>query len=624
MHCHLILMLIRNTIVNDYLPARMLNEFTYCPRLFFYEHVEGVFAHNLDTVEGAIRHSRVDAAVDDFPDPTDIVEDSARIKARGLMLSSEALQLIAKMDLVESKDGVVVPVDYKRGKPKEFGETGVEAWEPDQIQLGVQALVLRENGYRCDYAVVYYATTKQRVRVAITDELVNRCLAAATEARQLIRSGEIPAPLVDSPKCPRCSLVNICLPDETHKTRNAETRPDSEQALLFDVGPIPTASSEVSSPLEATPLRRLIAARDDLRPLYLNQQGLSVGKSGDVLQVRERKELIQEVRIHEISQLNLMGNIQLTTQAVQSLCEHEVPIAYFSNGGWFYGITAGLGLKNIQLRREQFRWADSPTFCLRVSKAIVAGKIKNQRTLLQRNHMDPPAQALALMKALSDQAHTAETLDELMGIEGSAARIYFQEFSGMIKTRGTDKDTAFESTGDNNDEEGFVAELRHRKEQKPFSFDFSCRNRRPPRDPVNAMLSLGYSLLTKDMSIVCQMVGFDPFLGFLHQPRCGRAALSLDLMEPFRPLICDSAVLTAINTGMVTERHFIRTGPAVALTPDGRKAFFRAYEQRMDTLVTHPSFGYRVSYRRMLEIQTRLLARVLTGEVGVYTVFLTR
>src|SRR5216117_1441561 len=134
-------------------------------------------------------------------------------------------------------------------------------------------------------------------------------------------------------------------------------------------------------------------------------------------------------------------------------------------------------------------------------------------------------------------------------------------------------------------------------------FDFAGRNRRPPRDPVNALLSLGYSLLAKDLTVTCYAVGFDPYVGFYHQPRYGRPALALDLMEPFRPLIVDSAVLTAINTGMVTVRDFVRVGPSVALTPGGRKGFFRAYELKMDTLVSHPLFDYRVTYRRLLEIQ---------------------
>jgi CRISPR-associated protein Cas1 len=178
-------------------------------------------------------------------------------------------------------------------------------------------------------------------------------------------------------------------------------------------------------------------------------------------------------------------------------------------------------------------------------------------------------------------------------------RLYFADFSGMIKP----------------DEGVKAAEL---------AFDFEGRNRRPPRDPVNALLSLGYSLLAKDLTVACYAVGFDPYVGFYHQPRFGRPALALDLMEPFRPLIADSAVLTAVNTGMVTPQDFVRVGGSVALTTAGRKAFFRAYELRMDTLVTHPLFDYRVSYRRLLEIQSRLLARMLEGEIAEYPVFTTR
>jgi CRISPR-associated protein Cas1 len=157
-----------------------------------------------------------------------------------------------------------------------------------------------------------------------------------------------------------------------------------------------------------------------------------------------------------------------------------------------------------------------------------------------------------------------------------------------------------------------------------FTFDFEGRNRRPPRDPVNALLSLAYSMLAKDLTLACYAVGFDPYMGFYHQLRHGKPALALDLMEPFRPLIADSAVLSAVNTRMVTDRDFVRAGGSVALTPSGRKGFFRAYELRMDTLVTHPLFEYRVSYRRLLEIQARLLARVIEGEIGTYPVFVTR
>jgi CRISPR-associated protein Cas1 len=612
--------------IPDYLPARMLNEFVYCPRLFYYEWVESVFAHNQETVEGAIRHAKIDSRSDELV-PAEELAAEERIHSRSVSLSSETHQLIATIDLVEADDAIVLPVDYKRGAPRLNPDTQeIEAWPSDRVQIAVQALVLRDNGYTCNEGVLYYVKTKQRVRVPIDTALVDETLAAVAQARELAASNQIPPPLVDSPKCPRCSLVGICLPDETqwlHQadpaasselatapvSENARAESQEQQTGLTEAGYNRTASDNRTAGTHPQPEsqdqpRRLFAARDDLRPLYLNTQGLHVGKSGNVLKVKEKDKVVQEVRILETCQVNLFGNIQLTTQAVQTLCENEVPIAFFSQGGWFYGITQGLGVRNIYLRRKQFQLADDPAFCLQIARELVAGKIRNQRTMLQRNHVEPPPAKIAQLKTLCDDTERAESLEQLLGLEGNAARIYFELFSGMIKVGDADHDSD--------------------SARSEFPFDFTHRNRRPPRDPVNALLSLAYSVLAKDLTIVCHAVGFDPFLGFYHQPRFGRAALPLDLMEPFRPLIADSAVLSAINTRMITPRDFIRAGQSVALKPDGRKAFFRAYEQRMDTLVTHPLFGYRLNYRRLLELQTRLLARVVTGEISSYPVFVTR
>lgn len=155
-------------------------------------------------------------------------------------------------------------------------------------------------------------------------------------------------------------------------------------------------------------------------------------------------------------------------------------------------------------------------------------------------------------------------------------------------------------------------------------FNFAGRNRRPPTDPVNAMLSLGYSLLAKECTLAAMAVGLDPYVGFYHQPRFGRPALALDVMEEFRPLIAESVVLTAINNRMILPKHFVQAGRAVNLTAAGRKLFFQAFEQRMNALIIHPIFDYKVGYRRVLELQFRLLARHLTGEIPDYPPFLTR
>lgn len=577
----------------DYLPARMVNEFVYCPRLFFYEWVDGVFAHSVDTVEGANSHSRVDAKEDPLPAPSGDAGGAEEIRARSVQLSSEAYRLIAKIDIVEGDGQTYTPIDYKKGRPRD-GDAGPEAWPADRVQVCVQALVLCENGYPTNEAILYYQTTKQRVRVPIDAALVEETLTAIEQSRVVACAGVIPAPLVDSPKCPKCSLVGICLPDETAwMERQREYDTDTLQPWLIEPGA--NAVVDVTEPSEQ--IRRLVPARDDLRPLYVIGQGLSVGKSGGVLQVRDRdRKVMQEARLMDVSQVNVFGNVSITAQALQELCSAEKPIAHFSIGGWFYGFTQGLGLRNAFLRAEQFRRSADPVFCREVAGRIIASKIRNQRTLLQRNHVEPPKDVLGQMKNLAERAETTDSIESLLGIEGTAARLYFQAFSGLIKV-----------------EDDALA-----------TFAFEQRNRRPPRDPINAMLSLAYSLLSKDLTIVCHAIGFDPYWGILHQPRFGRPALALDLMEMFRPLVSDSVVITAINTRMVAAEDFVRAGAAVSLTPAGRKGLLRAYEQRMDMLVTHPLFDYRVSYRRVLEIQARLLARFICGEIETFPTFETR
>ena len=382
----------------------------------------------------------------------------------------------------------------------------------------------------------------------------------------------------------------ICLPDETTAAR--AITPDSLPQMSLFADP-----SEEGVPASLDEVRRLVPARDDLRPLYVTGFGLTVHKSGEVLQVRDKRSLVQEARIGELNQVNLFGPVTITGAAIQALCAAEIPIAHFSMSGWFSGLTSGLGLKNVFLRRAQFRRADDEWFCVRLARSLVQTKIRNQRTLLRRNHLEPPSQAVEALKRMAIRTDSAESIEELLGVEGAAAATYFAHFGGMIKV---------------NEGEAVRA------------FDFRTRNRRPPTDPVNALLSFAYSLLSRDLTIVCHAVGLDPFVGFYHQMRFGRPALALDMMEGFRPLIADSAVLTVLNTSMVSAGDFVGAGRAVGLSQKGRSALIRAYEQRMDQLVTHPVFGYRISYRRVLEVQVRLLARYLEGEIHSYPGFETR
>jgi CRISPR-associated protein Cas1 len=194
--------------------------------------------------------------------------------------------------------------------------------------------------------------------------------------------------------------------------------------------------------------------------------------------------------------------------------------------------------------------------------------------------------------------------------------LFFSQLSGMFKTDSRNSEDHLQ--------ENLPLESVDSSQSGFQSFDFQNRNRRPPKDPVNALLSLVYSLLSKDCTLICHAIGLDPYVGFLHQPRFGRPALALDLMEEFRPLVADSVVLSLINNRIISPKDFIRAGAGVNLTPEGRKRVFLSYERRMGEAVTHPVFQYRVGYRRAIELQGRLLAKYLTGEIESYYPFITR
>ncbi len=556
----------------------MINEFAYCPRLFYLEYVQQEWDHSADTLEGRFVHRRVDHQSGSVP-AADELADDVRIHARSISIGSDRLGAIAKIDLLEGEDGWVTPVDHKRGAPPDNPE---RSWEPERVQLCLQGLLLRENGYNCEAGVLYYAESQQRVTIPFTHELITRTLALLAEARRTADQGLIPPPLINSPKCPRCSLVGICLPDEVNLLRATNV----QQKL-------PGIHSEIDSEIEP---RGLVPARDDRLALYVQGQGHSVGLKGDVLEIRNRKGVVNQVRLREVSQVSLFGSVQLSAQALRELAARDVTVLHLTYGGWLAAITTPPPHKNIELRRRQFQAAGNSRLCLYLARAFVSGKVRNSRTLLRRNARTLEENVIHRLAEQRRKAERAETLSQLLGVEGLAARDYFANFSQMLKPTADGKTT----------------------------FDFESRNRRPPRDPVNALLSFLYSMLTKDMVVTLVRVGFDPYLGFYHQPRYGRPALALDLIEEFRPLIADSVVIGVINNGEIKATDFIARAGSVALRPDGRKRLLEAYERRLDTEVTHPRFGYSISYRRVFEVQARLLARFLMGEIPGYEPFCTR
>jgi CRISPR-associated endonuclease Cas1 len=458
------------------------------------------------------------------------------------------------------------PRSTKKGKRPHVAEG---AYEPERVQVCAQALILEDAGYKVTEAAIWYAGSRERVRIALDDELRGTTRTAISNLRLAAAAGRLPPPLVDSPKCTKCSLAGICLPDEV---------------TFFRRGLAP---------------RPLNPSADSALPLYVQEPGARVTKSGEVL-VIEAEEKKTEVSIGDISELVLHGPVSLTTPALAALLREEIPVTYASTGGWVLGHTVSTGHRNVAIRIAQSRAAFDERRSLAFARSLVAAKIRNCRVFLRRNfkagdeaERDASIEALA---RLADRAMYASTESELLGFEGEAAARYFRLFNTM-----------------------FGAAARDFPE-----FSFEKRTRRPPADPVNAMLSLGYAMLTRTWLTVLSAVGFDPYLGFYHHPRFGRPALALDMMEPFRPILADSTVIQVVNNGEVKPEDFLSAGPAVNLKPHARRAFIAAYERRLDQEVTHPVFGYRVSMRRLLEVQARLLARHLSGEIADYPHYLVR
>lgn len=613
----------------EIVPARMVNEVLYCERLMYLEWVQGEFADNAFTVEGRFTHTRADSPGGKLPAPpaTDgdeeenkdaaenapvelsryrlrqrkDVADERPYQARSIWLTSEKLGITAKIDIVEgTASGVVVPIEYKRGAAPDLPEG---AYLPERAQVCVQALLLREHGYRCDEGAIYFAKSRQRVAVPITEGLVFRTLEAVRTAREIAARSEPPPPLQDSPKCRGCSLVDICLPDEVNLLRALDGKPPLEASPQLEIKeaddplePLDPDPWQLTTGIERDPaprVRQLVTARDDRVPLYVHDHRAVIALSGEQLIVRGSEGTVP-VRMMNTSQVVIRGNAQISTQALRALLERGIPISFLSGGGYFVGRATGSDTNNVDLRMAQYRASSDDATCLELARAFVGGKIRNCRTMLRRNHESLGPTTLGELKQLTRKAAAAESLASLLGIEGAAARVYFQAFAGMLKPR------------------------------EPLSFDFQRRNRRPPRDPVNALLSFTYALLVKEIVLAASGVGLEPLLGFYHQPRFGRPALALDLMEELRPIVADSVVVNAINTGVITADDFVSIADACNLKPHARRALTDAFERRLDQLISHPIFGYRISYRRVIEVQARLLARVITGELPAYPPLITR
>ena len=571
--------------MDEYLwPARHVAEYAYCPRLFYFMEVEGICLPNADTEKGQAVHRRVDrpshngsdeaAAAAEPPDP----QKPATV--RSLALTSQKLNLTATLDLAELSGSDAVPVEYRKGRPQyktlvpppdDPGESEdpplapAIPWPTDRIQLAFQAMLLEEAGYHVSHGVIYYAAEKRRLDVQIDEALKAEALRTLADARTC-SAGPRPTPLVHDARCLRCSLQPVCLPDEVH-----------------------FASAPDDAP------RRIWPPRDDAIHLVAQQEGIKIGVRGQAMRITDRDgKLVREVPLANLESLAVLGGVQVSTQALGVLADKGIPVAYLSAAGRLIAMVDPLDAVSAHIRKAQVRKFDDPAGALELCRALVAAKIANQRTLLMRNRSDLADQAASDMLDLSRRAMLCPQVDQLRGLEGQAAAIYFAYFSGIFKS--------------------------------PFkeAFDANGRQRRPPPDPINSILSFAYTLLANDCISALRLARLEPTIGAFHVSRPGRPALALDLMEPFRPLVADSVAISGFNRGEFVEGYFDRTTAGCAMTDAGRKAFFGVYGRRMDTEVTHPVYGYRLSYRRMIMLHARMIAAWLVGDVPTLSFLVTR
>ncbi len=325
--------------------------------------------------------------------------------------------------------------------------------------------------------------------------------------------------------------------------------------------------------------------------LYVTEQGAQVEKEYQRLLVTRDDEVLLQVPLSRVSEVVLVGQVGVTTPALLALLDAGVGLTLVSRSGALRGRLVPPTPRHIPLRHRQYERARDEAFCLGVARAIVGGKLRNARTLVRRWSRKFPAIGAAAVDMITQAIRGAEAatdLDALRGLEGVGTRAYFRAFRQVLR-RG---------------------------------WEFPKRARRPPTDPINALLSLGYTLLGQNMMTALEVVGLDPYDGFFHADKYGRPALALDLMEEFRGVVVDSLVLMVINKRMLQADDF-QIGPEgeVILTRSGLRVFLTQYSARLETEVIHPLFGRRLTYQKCFEVQARLLRAVIEGKREAYLPF---
>ena len=493
-------------------------------------------------------------------------EDEAMGERTQLELADPKLGLVGKVDAIRRRDGSLIPYEHKRGKARRDGKVAV-AWPSDRLQVVAYAVLIESStGETIPEGRVRYHADNATVRVAVDSAARADLDAAIATARRLRESPDRPPVTANDRLCARCSLAPVCLPEET---RQAE-HPDRVPTRLF-----PPDRDGVS--------------------LHVVTPGARVGRLGETLTVTPPDgQPASKHAIREVDSLILHGQAQATTQALQLCAEREIPVHWVSTSGYHSAsLTATAG--QVQRRVRQYRALTDEATCLRLTRALAHAKVEAQhRYLLRGSRGDAEARAAMLadlvpIRSALGQIESATHRDSIRGLEGSAAVGYFR---GLARLLGPNI---------------------------PDSLRYTTRNRRPPVDRFNALLSFGYGLVHTAVMRSVLAAGLEPAFGFFHTPRSAAYPLVLDLMELFRVPLWDMVQVASLNRGQWNPTtDFAVTKAKVWLSDDGRRKAIGLFEARLDESWKHPVLGYSLSYARTIELEARLLEKEWSGEPGLF------
>lgn len=541
-------------------PVRVagLHALAYCERLFYLEEVENIRLADEAVYSGRVLHEQLS------PEKEEVSGEQAT-EYRQFVLTSDKFGLTGRVDAIHHRDGGWVPYEHKRGHAQRDKDGKAAAWSWDVVQVLAYAMLIEEEtGKSVSEGRIRYHADNITVRVPLDEEGRNLVMKSIVRARQLRVEGKLPPVNSNENACVHCSLAPACLPEEERLLKN----PQWEPARLFP----PTTEGEVLHLLTPT----------------------TVSKSGDAIVLKQKDRENRTYPVHNIFALLAHGNVQITTQALHLCAYNGIPVHWFTAGGRHIS-SLTTGPASVQRRIMQYHALCNPAMCLALGKKLVRAKVEdqlrfvlratrggNRRSDLIKKHIDE-------MKRALKRVARAEGIDTLRGLEGSAGRAYFDTLRHMVAA-------------------DITVDLRP-----------DGRSRRPPLDKFNALLSFGYSLLYGAVLQAITGIGLEPALGFFHTPRSSGQPLVLDIMELFRVPIWDMTVVASINRHQWDDdASFSIARDRVWLSNTGKKEAIELSERRMDEMWKHPVTGYSLTWRRMIELEVRLLEKEWSSTPGLF------